>query len=298
LQHTADRTADNGYALGTHRRQPGKTLGFEEDIHVPLIVRGPGIRKGHRDSLSSYGMVDLSRTILDIAGARTGYNDDGVTINLHQTERHDDAHRLARHSISEYWVLGVEEGVWGGVMRQNNTYRTLRVHDEIDGRPFTFSYSVWCTGERELYDLAHDPHQVRNLLAPLNDVGPFAEFDSTDNHGRHVLSHQHQRLLERLDSLLLVLKTCVGEICHKPYRALFPASSFDATGGEVYSIAQVLDAKYDWYFHSLPRVRFSKCALGYQSRFEYPEWKAEWAYKGDTDIGDSVGLVLQGRGVV
>jgi arylsulfatase A-like enzyme len=117
--------ADNGYALGTHRRQPGKTLGYEEDIHVPLIVRGPGVKKGVVDSLSSYGMVDLSRTILDVAEAATDYHSDGVKINLHQ-DSHADAvgvasHQLARHSISEYWVLGVEEGIYGGTLRANNS---------------------------------------------------------------------------------------------------------------------------------------------------------------------------------
>lgn len=111
-------TADNGYALGTHRRQPGKTLGYEEDIHVPLIVRGPNVRKGFRDTLSSYGMVDLSRTILELAGARAVYHDDGVKIDLHQG---DAVHGLARHSISEYWVLGAEEGVYSGGVRQNNS---------------------------------------------------------------------------------------------------------------------------------------------------------------------------------
>ena len=112
-------TADNGYALGTHRRQPGKTLGYEEDIHVPLIVRGPKVPKGFRDGISSYGIVDLSRTILDIAGAKTDYDDDGTTINLHQEKKEE--HVLARHSLSEYWVLGAEEGVYSAGVRQNNS---------------------------------------------------------------------------------------------------------------------------------------------------------------------------------
>ncbi len=29
-------TSDNGYTVGEHRRQPGKTTGYEEDIRVPL----------------------------------------------------------------------------------------------------------------------------------------------------------------------------------------------------------------------------------------------------------------------
>ncbi|WVQ83413.1 hypothetical protein IAT38_005554 [Cryptococcus sp. DSM 104549] len=282
-------TADNGYALGTHRRQPGKTLGFEEDIHVPLIARGPGIKKGVHDTLSSYGMVDLSRTILDIAGATTDYNDDGVKINLHQEEKEE--HQLARHAISEYWVLAVDEGVFGGTLRDNNTYRTLRVHDENDGEPYTYSYSVWCTGERELYDLVADPHQINNLLAPLNTAGPFASFSSLSSSGASLISHKHQRLLHRLDALLLVLKRCTGEVCHKPYRELFPSSH--ATGGEIYRLTQTLDEKYDKYFEGLPKVQFDKCALGFQEELERPDWDKKYAY-GAHESSRLGGLIFQG----
>lgn len=113
--------ADNGFALGSHRRQPGKTLGFEEDIHVPLIVRGPGIPKGYRDATSSYGIVDLSKTILDIAGGKPTYEDDGTAIDLHQAREVEQdllvKGGVSRHSISEYWVLGVEEGIYAGGSR-------------------------------------------------------------------------------------------------------------------------------------------------------------------------------------
>lgn len=267
-------TSDNGFALGTHRRQPGKTLGYEEDIHVPLIVRGPGVRKGLNDKLSSYGIVDLSRTILDLAGAATDYTNDGVKINLHQ-ER-DPAHQYARHSISEYWVLAIDEGVYGGTIHVNNTYRTVRVHDEIHGRPTTFSYSVWCTGERELYNLQRDPHQVNNLLAPLNEAGPFADFGSTTPEGKPIISHHLQKILHRLDALTLVLKTCSDDACRKPYQVLFPTLVED-----VYRFSQVLDSRFDDYFINLPKVRFAECALGYQSRLEKPEWRQEFAFGGE-----------------
>ena len=39
-------TSDNGFHLGQHRLRNGKDTGFEEDIRVPLIVRGPGVPKG------------------------------------------------------------------------------------------------------------------------------------------------------------------------------------------------------------------------------------------------------------
>lgn len=34
-------SADNGYHISQHRLSPGKECGFEEDINVPLIIRGP-----------------------------------------------------------------------------------------------------------------------------------------------------------------------------------------------------------------------------------------------------------------
>lgn len=112
--------ADNGFAIGSHRRQPGKTLGFEQDLHVPLIVRGPDILPGSRDSISSWGMVDLAKTIMGIAGARADYIDDGREIALPRKASSDDVglqamdtHK-ADHAISEFWVLGVEEGKYAG----------------------------------------------------------------------------------------------------------------------------------------------------------------------------------------
>ena len=45
-------TSDNGFHLGQHRMPAGKQPAYEEDIHVPLIVRGPGIPAGSTDSAS------------------------------------------------------------------------------------------------------------------------------------------------------------------------------------------------------------------------------------------------------
>jgi arylsulfatase A-like enzyme len=39
-------TSDNGYHMGQHRLVAGKGLPYEEDVRVPLIVRGPGVPQG------------------------------------------------------------------------------------------------------------------------------------------------------------------------------------------------------------------------------------------------------------
>ncbi|KLT43770.1 putative arylsulfatase precursor [Cutaneotrichosporon oleaginosum] len=265
-------TADNGYAMGTHRRQPGKTLAFEEDMRVPFVVRGPGVRKGTGDA--SYGIVDLARTIMDIAGAQADYVDDGARMDIHGHHEARDAKdasddnasdarhaRHARHALAEYWVLGVEEGIYGGPWRTNNTYRTLRISDTVHSRKTSLSYAVWCTGERELYDLEADPLQTANLLAGLNARGPFADFA--------LLGAESAALLARLDALLLVLKTCVGDTCRRPWSALLPRAQ---------TLQDALAAQYDAYFAALPRVRYAGCALGYRAEMEQPEWDGAWAY--------------------
>lgn len=154
-------SADNGYAIGTHRRQPGKSLSFEEDIHVPFVVRGPGVPSGVTDSVSTYGMVDLSRTIMELAGAKPDYEDDGVFIDIFQKGNNGkgkggtkgeekrgnngkgngngngngnangngqanghgkgDNPADARHGLVEYWVYGVEEGIYGADVRPNTS---------------------------------------------------------------------------------------------------------------------------------------------------------------------------------
>lgn len=62
-------------------------------------------------------------------------------------------------------------------------------------------YSVWCTGEHELYDLNNDQYELHNL------------YDS----GRVTT-----QLVDRLDALLSVLKSCRGHTCRDPWRVLHP----------------------------------------------------------------------------
>ena len=39
-------TSDNGLHMGEHRLAAGKQTAFETDIHVPLVVTGPGVPHG------------------------------------------------------------------------------------------------------------------------------------------------------------------------------------------------------------------------------------------------------------
>ncbi len=59
-------SSDNGFHLGQHRLPAGKNTEFEEDLHVPLIVRGPGVPAGQvRKHLALN--IDFAPTFAELA---------------------------------------------------------------------------------------------------------------------------------------------------------------------------------------------------------------------------------------
>jgi arylsulfatase A-like enzyme len=71
-------SSDNGFHLGQHRLPPGKQTPFEEDIHVPLVVRGPGVRQGTTSAMAMN--IDLAPTFAALAGARATSPVDGRSL--------------------------------------------------------------------------------------------------------------------------------------------------------------------------------------------------------------------------
>jgi arylsulfatase A-like enzyme len=68
LDHTyVIYSSDNGFHLGEHGLPAGKDFPYEEDIRVPMIVRGPGVPEGHTISAMVLNH-DLAPTFAEIAG--------------------------------------------------------------------------------------------------------------------------------------------------------------------------------------------------------------------------------------
>lgn len=108
--------SDNGFESNAgHRRQPGKTLPYEEDINVPLIVRSPFTPRGVVDSHSVYTLADLGATILRLAGAEADYEHDGAIVPITEELRKEaeEAGGTQQHILVSYWVEGVGEGKYG-----------------------------------------------------------------------------------------------------------------------------------------------------------------------------------------
>ena len=81
------------------------------------------------------------------------------------------------------------------------------------------------------------------------------------------MGHSVSRLAGRLDALLLVLKSCQGKTCVRPWDALHP-------DGSVQTLAEALAPSFDVLYQELPSVRFERCELGHILDAEGPQFEA------------------------
>jgi arylsulfatase A-like enzyme len=126
-------TSDNGYFNGEHRIPMGKQRVYEEDVRVPLLMRGPGIPEGE-DVNDLVINADLAPTIVDAANAKPGLVMDG------------------RSLIPVAQQPGIEAGRQLLVEQPNfSAIRTAR-----------YMYAEYNTGEKELYDLRFDPFELQS----------------------------------------------------------------------------------------------------------------------------------------
>lgn len=137
-------TSDNGYLNGEHR-YTGKTLGYEESLRVPLIVRGPGLPEGARVG-APVTTVDLAPTIVAAAGAEPGRPMDGRDLRA-LVKRPRGADTILVQAGHSHAKAGGRRWAYRGV-------RTVR-----------YTYLRWPGTPvfHELYDRKRDPFQLRNL---------------------------------------------------------------------------------------------------------------------------------------
>lgn len=65
-----------------------------------------------------------------------------------------------------------------------------------------------------------------------------------------------QQVVDRLDALLFVLKSCQGQTCVRPWQALHPS-------GNVQTLRDALSRRFDGFYASQTRVEYDHCELGY-----------------------------------
>jgi N-acetylglucosamine-6-sulfatase len=106
-------TSDNGYHIGQHRLQPGKTCAFEEDINVPFYVRGPNVPKGKTvDVVTTH--TDIVPTLFELAGIKQRDDFDGQPIPVTSKAIAQQLRKKKRDHVNvEFWGEGIDEGKYG-----------------------------------------------------------------------------------------------------------------------------------------------------------------------------------------
>jgi arylsulfatase A-like enzyme len=156
-------SSDNGYHMGEHRLMPGKMTAFDTDIHVPLIVTGPGVAHG-RILDAVVENIDLCPTFAELAGVAIPASADGHTlVPLLRQEPSPSWRSLAL--IEHHGPLKQEaEDPDTPSIRSGNppTYGAIRSRDWV--------YVEYDDGTREYHDRTSDPYELQNtfwLLTPV-----------------------------------------------------------------------------------------------------------------------------------
>ena len=166
--------SDNGYHQGQHRLELGKNYAYEEDIRIPLMIRGPGVPAGITRS-HMFLNNDFAPTFARWARVtRPAFVDGRSFASL------IDGNPQTNPSS---WRTAFEVRFWqpelGGAPSSYQAVRTRR-----------YLYVEYETGELELYNLKADPYQLQNIYASADPA-----------------------LITELQSRLHKLRTCSGDSC-------------------------------------------------------------------------------------
>ena len=169
--------SDNGFHYAEHRLGPGKGTGYEEDIRVPLAVRGPGITPGPpiEDLVAN---VDLPLTFLHIASEQPGGPPlpppsppqsgnrlaDGRSL-LPLLRRTVTAHRQA--FLLEHFPRSVSTATIGPLDDDDLfevSFNRSGVPPFAGVRTQQYAYVLYSDGQQELYDVHGDPFELCNRI--------------------------------------------------------------------------------------------------------------------------------------
>ena len=183
-------TSDNGFHQGQHRLTSGKNTGFDEDLRVPLVVRGPGVPAGAARG-HIVANIDLAPTFAELAGVAIPQQVDGRSlVPLIRTSPPPQSSwrraLLLEHGVPEparpedapsdllvepldpddddMEPLAIRAAdAPQGVVQAAPVFQGLRTADRL-------AYVEYANGERELYDLALDPEQLSNAYGSADPV--------------------------------------------------------------------------------------------------------------------------------
>lgn len=193
-------TSDNGFFYGEHRLTGGKFIAYEPATHLPLLIRGPGIKPGTSTGELAAN-IDLAPTILELAGASADKSIDGRSLVPYMK---DPALRSRRPILFESFVetndveangepTAQRAPVSSGHRGDASASIVAPPKDYLGIRLGPYKYIEWPSGEKELYDITKDPYELNNIIRVRN-LSPIRAF---------------------LHAQLVRLEACVGRTCQE-----------------------------------------------------------------------------------
>lgn len=139
-------TTDHGENMGEHGMW-WKSCMFDSAARIPLIMSWPGQLKGGEVRSGACSLVDLVQTIAGIGGATAPSDWDGDSLLAWMRDARAPWKDMA---VSEYYAHHIASGY---VMIRQGRYKYVYHTRADETHP----------PQRELYDLASDPRELRNL---------------------------------------------------------------------------------------------------------------------------------------
>ena len=175
--HLTDKTyfvfsSDNGYHLGQHRLNRGKQTAFDTDIHVPLIVAGPGVPHGRTVAQVAQN-VDLYPTFVQLAGATPGHADRGpqpgaapAPVEVRAAVAHRRAGRAPEGNDDPPTPTSKAGAATRRPTRRSGSRRSI-CPASPDRSTRSTSSTRTPKHETEYYDIKKDPYERRNIASRL-----------------------------------------------------------------------------------------------------------------------------------
>ncbi len=141
-------TSDGGHLWGEHGLID-KRCAYEESMRIPFLAYGPSLVAAGGRCEALVANVDVAPTLLDLAGVELPENLDGKSFRQ-LLQRPADTAGWRKALLYEYY--------WEPAFPQTPTMFALR----SERYKFIQYHGIWDTDE--LYDLAEDPQETRNLI--------------------------------------------------------------------------------------------------------------------------------------
>jgi N-acetylglucosamine-6-sulfatase len=153
-------SSDNGLHMGEHRLKTGKMTAFDTDINVPLVIDGPGIRPGTSISALAEN-IDLAPTFEALAGLTPPSTIDGRSLVPLLAGGRPASWRhavLVEHHGPD--IDPTDPDYQAKDAGNPPSYEAIRLDNSV--------YVEYVDGEREYYDIAADPYELRNIYFDLS----------------------------------------------------------------------------------------------------------------------------------